>query len=127
MAAHGPDQEHHGQALARALGVPDDAATPVDVAVGQPGVALDQPAQRLVNAPVLLVAADDLDRAARAGLGEQREMAHDVEDPLRCQHPRHQQFLLADGFGSLAKRRGDISHGGRIRVLSTPCSARAAR
>ena len=117
VAAHDPDQEHHGEALARPLGVPDDPAAAVDVAVRRPGVALDQPTQRLVHAPVLLVAAHDLDRAARAGLYEQREVPHDVEQPLRGQHPRRQQLLLRDGTSRLAQRCGHLTDGGRERVL----------
>ena len=117
VAAHGPDQEHHGEALARPLGVPDDPAAAVDMAVHWPGVAFDQPLQRLVHAPVLLVAAHDLDHAARADLHEQREVPHDVEQPLRGQHPRRQQLLLGDGISGLAHRCGHLVDGGRERVL----------
>ena len=64
-------------------------------AVRRSGVALDQPSQCLVHAPVLLVAADDLDCSARADLHEQGEVPHDVEQTLRRQHPGREQFLLS--------------------------------
>ena len=119
VAPHRPDQEHHGQALARPLGVPDDPATAVDVAVGCARLAGEQPPHRLADATVLLVAADDLDRATRADLHEQREVPDDVQQPLRRQHPGRQQFLLRDSSGGLAERCGDLVDGGRVRVL--PC------
>ena len=84
-----------------------------------PGVAGEQPPHRLVDAAVLLVAADDLDRAARADLHEQREVPDDVQQPLRRQHPGRQQFLLRDSSGGLAERCGDLVDGGRVRVF--PC------
>ena len=124
VAPHRPDQEHHGQALARPLGVPDDPAPAVHVAVGCPRLAGEQPPHRLVDAPVLLVAADNLDRAARADLHEQREVPDDVQQPLRRQHPGRQQFLLRDSSGALAEGGGDLVDGGRLRVL--PCQVMRA-
>ena len=117
VAAHRPDQEHHRQALARPLGVPHDSAPAVDVAVERPSVALYQPPQRPMHPPVLLVAAHDLDCATRPGLHEQREVPHDVEQPLRRQHSRYQQLLLDDRLGGLAQRRCHLADRGRERIL----------
>src|SRR5680860_348715 len=42
--------------------------------------------------PVLLIARDDLDNLA-ARVSEEDTVAHDVQEDLRAQHPRHQHFL----------------------------------
>jgi len=96
MATHLPDQECHRQALARALCVPDNPASAVDLSVACLGIASQEPVDRLVDAPVLLVPADYLHSPTGANLHEQSEVSDDVEQPLRRQHPCREEFLLGD-------------------------------
>ena len=70
IGPHRPHQEHHGQRLARALGVPDQATAAVVLAILRPRLAGPQPLQRPADSAVLLVAGDDLDALA-VDLGEQ--------------------------------------------------------
>ena len=60
---HLPDQEDHRQALARALGVPHDAAATIELAVLEPRLPGGEALDRSLHRPVLLIPADDLDRA----------------------------------------------------------------
>ena len=116
IGAHRPHQEHHGQALARALGVPDDAAAAVVLAVLSPRLAGAQPLERPADGAVLLVAGDDLDAPA-ARLGEQREVPDDVEQVGRRQHARDQQLLAGQLGGRLAELGRQLVARQRRRVL----------
>ena len=100
---HLPHEEHHRQALARPLRVPDDAAAPVVLAVLLAGLARQQPLDGLPHRPVLLVAGDDLDGPA-LGLHEQREVAHEVEQVLGPEHPGHERLLTRQACPCPARR-----------------------
>ena len=86
-------QEHHGQRLARALGVPDHATAPVVLAILQASLAALQALNRLVHGAELLIPACHLD-GLPTGLHEQGEVAHDVQQVRLVEHARHHPLLL---------------------------------
>ena len=88
MPVHLPHHEHHGQRLAGALGVPDDAA-----ALAR-GFAFQQALHCELYGAELLIAPDDLDRLALVVRREQREGANDVEQVVAVQHARHEALLV---------------------------------
>ena len=69
VPVHLAHHEHHGQRLARALGVPDDAAAFAGT------LALEQSLHGQLHRAELLVAADDLDGLALVVRREEREGA----------------------------------------------------
>jgi len=106
VRAHLANEENHGEALPAALGVPDDAATAVLLPVLQAGLA----GEHALRGPELLVAADDLQRAA-AGLHEQGEVPDDVQQVGGAQHPRHQLLLTRERRARLAQLPSHLGHG----------------
>jgi hypothetical protein len=104
-------QEHHGEALAAALGVPDDAAAAVGLAVLAARLAALQALHGPGDAAELLVAAHQLDGLA-ADVHEQGVVAHDVEQVGPGEHAGDQALLGGevrhaeiDGHLRLAHRR----------------------
>ena len=110
--------EGHGQALARALRVPDDADSPVAGVARQPFLLAAHPvqaahlpdpgrlrrgrtrAQRLldgrVDRVVLMVAGHLLDYSAVPRILEDDEITHQVEEALRVEDPLDQHLELAE-------------------------------
>ena len=101
--AQHPRHEDHGQRLARALGVPDDARARLRRLAG--AQALDD----LAGGAVLLVAADDLDAPARIGVHEHRAGAQHVEQGRRREQPLDQLLLLA--LDAQRRRVGPVALG----------------
>ncbi|MDT4843147.1 hypothetical protein FQZ97_770690 [compost metagenome] len=97
IGAHLAHQKHHGQALARALGMPDDAAALVALAMLKTSLPALHAGHRAVYRAVLLVAADRLD-GLPTDLHEQHEMPDQIEQVGRGQHACHQALLLGE-FG----------------------------
>ena len=88
-------EEEHGQALAGALGVPDDAA--LVVAVGSGG--FDGAFDGLVDRVVLVIPGDLLDDGL-AVVFEDDEGADQIEEPPLLEHALDEGFELVGGFGN---------------------------
>ena len=116
VGPHLPHQEDHRQALPAALRVPDDAATPVQLAVLDARLARHQPLDRQLHRSELLVARDHLGGPA-ADLHEQREVADDVEQVCRAQHAGHQRLLRRQRLAGLPVLSGHLRRRYRARVL----------
>ena len=88
VTVHLPNHEHHGERLAGAPGVPDDAAALAGI------TAFDQPLHRQLHRAELLVAADDLDRLALVIRREQREGPNQVEQVVPVKHAGDETLLV---------------------------------
>ena len=106
---HPADQEGHGEALARALGVPDDPAALARLAC-------QQPVDSTLDRPELLVAGCHLDRRAGVDGHEGDEVVHDVEQVDRVEHAGGEDLLLAELLLGLVPARGELRHGQGVRV-----------
>jgi len=92
-------EERHGQALARALRVPDDATAPVPVRTRR----LDGGLNRLEHRVILVIARDLLDDAP-VFLLEHHEMVHVFQEPPFVQQARQEYLKLR-----YARRRGLVA------------------
>ena len=97
-AQHAGD-EHHGQALAGALGVPDHTA------LLRRGLTMTQALGDLVGGPELLVAAHHLDAWAAIRIHEHRGGAQDIQQIGLAQHAVDQLLLLAHTLSGFIRRR----------------------
>ena len=88
VTVHLPNHEHHGERLAGALGVPDDAAALAGIA------AFEQSLHRQLHRADLLVAADHLDRLALVIRREQREGPNQVEQVVPVEHAGDETLLV---------------------------------
>ena len=88
VTVHLPNHEHHGERLAGALGVPDDAAALAGIA------AFEQPLHRQLHRAELLIAADDLDYLALVIRRKQREGPNQVEQVVPVEHAGHETLLV---------------------------------
>ena len=95
-------QHHHGQRLARALGVPDDPALPPPVAIE-----LFDPFQGALNDKILLVAGDLLDAAVEDG-----ELEGQLQQPLRPAEAVERPVLFGDQPSPSASRASKNSRAG---------------
>jgi hypothetical protein len=110
-------EPEHGQALARALRVPDDSA-----ALGR-RARLARAIDRLVDGGVLLVAAELADLPADAGVVlEDDKVAEDVEDVVRVQQAEKEDVLRGRGSAE-----GGLDGGIGARVDALPLGEEARR
>jgi len=95
MAVHRPHHEHHGQRLAGALGMPDDAAAfPWSFTV-------QQPLHGFLDGAELLIAPNDLDGFALVVDREEREVADNLQQVHWVEHSSHQPLLIVGGTAAM--------------------------
>ncbi|MNN33328.1 hypothetical protein D3C81_1470830 [compost metagenome] len=101
ICAHLAHQKYHGQAFARALGVPNDAAALVTFAMFKTSLPTFHSGHCAVHRAVLLVAADRLD-GLPANLHKEHEMSDQIEQVGWRKHACNQALLFGQfGFAQL--------------------------